>query len=63
MRDTQREKETQAEEEVGSGQGARYGAQFQVPRIMPWAEGGAKPLSWAAPGEEISNPSLLLCFY
>ena len=45
MRDTEREAETQAEGEAGSMQGARRGTGFQVSRIMPWAEGGAKPLS------------------
>ena len=47
MRDTEgeREAETQAEGEAGSMQGARCGTQSQVSRIMPWAEGGAKPLS------------------
>ena len=41
----EREAETQAEGEAGSMQGARRGIQFQISRIRPWAEGGAKPLS------------------
>ena len=45
MRGTQREAETRAEGEGGSMQGARRGTRTQVSRIMPWAEGGAKPLS------------------
>ena len=45
MIDTQREAETQAEGEAGSMQGARRGTRSQVSRIIPWAEGGAKPLS------------------
>ena len=39
------EAETQAEGEAGPTQGAQCGTQFWVSRIMPWAEGGAKPLS------------------
>ena len=44
---TERERgtETQAEGEAGSMQRARGGTRSQVPWIMPWAEGGAKPLS------------------
>ena len=45
MRDTEREAQTQAEGETGSMQGVWGGIQSQVSRIMPWAEGGAKPLS------------------
>ena len=45
MRDTQREAETQTEGEAGSMQGAQRGTRSQDPRIMPWAEGSAKPLS------------------
>ena len=47
MRDTERERqaETQAEGEAGSLQGARRGTRSPDPRITPWAEGGAKPLS------------------
>ena len=45
MTDTQREAETQAGGEAGSMQGAGRGTQSWVSRIMPWAEGGAKPLS------------------
>ena len=47
MRDRERETETetQAEGEAGSMQGARRGTQSQVSRIVPWAEGGANPLS------------------
>ena len=37
--------ETQAEGEAGSMQGARHGTRSWVSRIIPWAEGGAKPLS------------------
>ena len=40
-----REVETEAEGEAGFPQGARRGTQSQVSRIMPWAEGSAKPLS------------------
>ena len=39
MRDTQREAETQAEEEAGSLQGAWCGTQSEDPGITPWAEG------------------------
>ena len=35
----------QAEGEAGSMQGARCGTPSRVSRIMPWAKGGAKPLS------------------
>ena len=47
MRDTERERErqTQAEGEAGSTQGARCGTPSPVSRIMPWAEGGTKPLN------------------
>ena len=47
MKDTQREieAETQAEGEAGSMQGAQRGTRSRDPRIMPWAEGGVKPLS------------------
>ena len=45
MRDREREAETQAEGEVGSLQGAPCGTRSQVPRIKPWTEGSAKPLS------------------
>ena len=45
MRDTERERETQAEGGAGSVQGARRGTRSRVSRITPWAEGGAKPLS------------------
>ena len=48
MRDTEREAETQAEGKAGSLQGARHGTRSQDPRITPWAEGGAKPLSHPA---------------
>ena len=44
-REREREAETQAEGEAGSMQGARCGIQSRAPRIMPWAEGGTKPLS------------------
>ena len=48
MRDTHRErsKDTQAEGEAGSMQGAsRMWDSIRVSRITPWTEGGAKPLS------------------
>ena len=45
MRDTHRKAETQAEGEAGSTQGARCGTRSRVPGVMPWAEGGAGPLS------------------
>ena len=45
MRDTEKEAETQAEGEAGSMQGAQRGTRSQVSTIMPWAKGGAKPLS------------------
>ena len=45
MRDTEREAEAQAEGEAGSTQVSQRGTRFWVSRIMPWAEGGAKPLS------------------
>ena len=38
MRDTQREAETQAEEEAGSLWGAQCGTWSQDPRIMTWAQ-------------------------
>ena len=44
-REREREAETQAEGEAGSMQGARHGTRSWVPRIRPWAEGSAKPLS------------------
>ena len=44
-RQRERGRDTQAEGEAGSMQGARCGTRSQVPRIRPWAEGGAKPLS------------------
>ena len=44
-REREREAETQAEGEAGSMQGARCGTGSWVSRIMPWAEGGTKPLS------------------
>ena len=45
MRDRGGWAETQAEGEAGSMQGARRGTGSRVPRITPWAEGSAKPLS------------------
>ena len=45
MRERKREAETQAVGEAGSTQGARCGTQSRVFRIMPWAEGGTKPLN------------------
>ena len=54
--ETQREAETQAEGEAGPMQGARRGARSQVSRIMPRAEGSAKPLSHrGCPETEIST--------
>ncbi|XP_035565703.1 AP-1 complex-associated regulatory protein isoform X3 [Canis lupus baileyi] len=44
QRQRQRQRQ-QAEGEAGAMQGAQRGTQSQVPRITPWAEGGAKPLS------------------
>ena len=45
-REREREAETQAEAEASSMQGARQcGTQSRVSRIIPRAEGGAKPLS------------------
>ena len=52
MRDTETEgdAETQAGGEAGSMQGAQCGTRSRVSRIMPWTEGGAKPLShWGCP--------------
>ena len=43
MRDTRRKAETGRE--AGPMQGAHHRTPSRVPRIMPWAEGGAKPLS------------------
>ena len=45
MREREREAKTQAEGEAGSSRGAQRGTRSQVPRVTPWAEGGAKPLS------------------
>ena len=56
MRDTQREAETQAEGEAGSMQGAPCRTRSQDSGIMPWAEGGAKLLSY--PGCPNSSFSL-----
>ena len=44
-REGEREAEAQVEGEAGSMPGARHGTRFRVPRIKPWAEGGAKLLS------------------
>ena len=44
-REKERESETQAEGKASSMQGAGRGTRSQVSRIMPWAAGGAKPLS------------------
>ena len=44
-REREREAETQEEEEAGSTQGARHGTPSGVSRIIPWADGSAKPLS------------------
>ena len=41
----EREAEAQAEGEAGSMQGVGLGTRSGVSRIMPWAEGGAKPLN------------------
>ena len=38
-------RDREAEGEAGSLQGARCRTRSQDPRITPWAEGGAKPLS------------------
>ena len=53
-----REAETQAEGEAGSMQEAQRETRSQVSRIMPWAEGGAKPLSH--PGCPLSHINTLL---
>ena len=44
-RQRERERQTQAEGEAGSMQEARHGTRSRIPRIMPWVEGGTKPLS------------------
>ena len=44
IHDRERERVTKAEGEAGSVQGAGRGAGSQVSRIIPWAEGGTKPL-------------------
>ena len=50
MRDIEREAETQAVGEAGSRQGTRHGTGSWISRILPWAEGGAKPLKqWGCP--------------
>ena len=50
MRKWERERKTQAEGEAGSMQGARCGTRFWVSRIIPQAEGDAKPLGhWGYP--------------
>ena len=64
MKDT--ETETQAEGEADSMQGALLGTPSRASRIMPWAEGGAKPLSY--PGCPTSYllrkiEKYLECFY
>ena len=43
-RHREREAETQAEGEAGSMQGVPCGTGSRDCRVMPWAEGGAKPL-------------------
>ena len=49
MKDRERERErgaeTQAEGEAGSMREARCETRSRVPRVRPWAKGGAKPLS------------------
>ena len=45
MRDTEREAETQAEEEIGSLQGARCGTQSRIPGSHPEPKADAQPLS------------------
>ena len=44
-RERETETEIQAEGEAGSIQVARCGTRSQISGIMPWTEGGAKPLS------------------
>ena len=44
MSNRKRERESEAEGEAGSMQGARHGTQSRVSRTTPQAEGGAKPL-------------------
>ena len=45
-RHSEREAETEAEGEAGSMKGAQCGTRSQFSRITPWAEGGAKPVSY-----------------
>ena len=45
MKGTDRERDTQAEGEAGSMQGARCGTGSWDSRIRPWAEGSTKLLS------------------
>ena len=59
MRDTEREAQAEAEGDAGSMQGAWLGTCSQVSRIMPWAEGGAKPLShWDSPEKYFSDAAM-----
>ena len=44
MRDTERERQTQAEGEAGSMQGAWHGTQSPISRITPWVAGSTKLL-------------------
>ena len=44
-REAETQAEGEAEGEAGSMQGPRCGTRSRDSRIMPWAEGGAKPLS------------------
>ena len=45
MEDTEKEAETQAEEEAGSMRGAQHRTRSWVSRIRPWAEGSTELLS------------------
>ena len=59
-REREREAETQAEGEAGSMKGTGCGTLSRVSRIMPWAEGGAKPLSYpGCPASYIQGSSML----
>ena len=70
-REREREAQTQAEREAGSMQEARHGTRSRDPRIMPWAEGGTKPLShpngsfWSVVTEFLTDYWLFLgmCFW
>ena len=53
------EGETQAEGEAGSMQGTQRRTPSLVSRILPWAQGGAKPLShWGCPADSYSTEDM-----